>query len=101
MENIINAYQTYVLPHISDDYQERVIEFGEKHKLSISFAVALYSVYLVYDKMTKPPKNLRHIPQVDFWGYSGALLRQEPLYSIAKRYTIPAASKHGIYVVCK
>ncbi|KAI9263216.1 cytochrome P450 [Phascolomyces articulosus] len=98
MENIIGTYQTYVSPYIPDDYQERVVDFGKKHKLSISFAVAVYSVYLVYDKVTKPPKSIRHIPQVDFWGYSGALIRQEPLYVIAKKYTIPAAAQHGLYV---
>ncbi|KAI9472922.1 cytochrome P450 [Zychaea mexicana] len=99
MEVVFNAYQSYVLPLLSQSTQEQVVIFGKKHKTSISVAVAVYGLYLLYEKITKPPKNIRHLPQVPFWGYSGALIRGEPLYSIAKKFTIPAATNpYGMYV---
>ncbi|KAI9485028.1 cytochrome P450 [Zychaea mexicana] len=92
MENILSVYQSHVLPLLSKG--------SKKNKVSISVAVAVLVLYLAYDKVAKPPRNLRHIPQASFFGYLNAFIKKVPIADVAEKYTLPAAlqSEHGLYV---
>ena len=95
---ISSTYESYVLPLLQD--HERVLAFGKKHKTSISFAVGLYGLYLGFKQISKPPKSIRHIPQINIWRFFGALMRNEPNHVISETLTLPASmNPHGMYVV--
>ncbi|KAI8140114.1 cytochrome P450 [Fennellomyces sp. T-0311] len=74
---------------------------SKSKKLSISVAIALLGLYLAYDKITKPPQKLRHIPQANFLKYVSSFLKKRPYDEIAKEITAPLGAKtdHGLYVV--
>ena len=64
-------------------------------------AVTLVGFYLAYEKITKPPRNLRHIPQASFFKYLKGLLTQCPYDEVAEEITVPmgASTDHGLYIV--
>ncbi|KAI9251375.1 cytochrome P450 [Phascolomyces articulosus] len=71
----------------------------KNQKISISAAVALTGLYLIYRKLTLPPPNLRHIPRVNFVQFVGNLLKRRPFDEIYKETIAPLASAtdHGVY----
>ncbi|ORY96310.1 cytochrome P450 [Syncephalastrum racemosum] len=95
MDPIINIYEKYVLPlTLQADKALR------KHKkVSISLAVALTTVFIVTQRILKPPKALRQVPYVGAVGYLRARISGTPLSEIVRKYTLPAALKtdHGLY----
>ncbi|KAI9265011.1 cytochrome P450 [Phascolomyces articulosus] len=70
-------------------------------KTSISVVIALLGLYLAYDKITKPPKQLRHIPQGNFFKYIANFLTMRPYDEVAEKMTGPlgAMADHGLYIV--
>ncbi|KAI9263215.1 cytochrome P450 [Phascolomyces articulosus] len=68
--------------------------------MRISIVVVTVSgIYFLYDTLLKPPRNIRHIPQIDLIRFWSGLIRNQTLDVIANKYTIPAASQSnaGIY----
>ncbi|KAI9493596.1 cytochrome P450 [Zychaea mexicana] len=68
---------------------------------SVAIAVALLGLYLAFEKITKPPKHLRHIPQANFFKYVSSFLTQQPYDETAENITVPISAKteHGSYIV--
>ncbi|KAI9251423.1 cytochrome P450 [Phascolomyces articulosus] len=103
MEIVLGTYQSYIIPFFNKDGEQKqqlIIHFIKKNRLSISIAVVLFGVYRMFDNITKPPRNLRHIPQASFFGYLNAFIKKVPIAEVADKYTLPASlqSEHGLYV---
>lgn len=92
-ERVTELYQTHVLPRLNSR-QGRVT--------AISTAVAVTVVYLAYDKLTKPPRKLRHIPQVSFYNFVEAVTKRIPFLIYTKKNVIPLLEENesGVYLVC-
>lgn len=83
--------------------KEVVPRMTQKNKLiSISVAVALSLIYLVQDKVLKPPRNLRHIPYISYWDFIRSAFSNESPWDRAYRVDMPEVDKknHGIFLVC-
>ncbi|KAI9495417.1 cytochrome P450 [Zychaea mexicana] len=76
--------------------------FVVNNKWSIRLATLAMALYLVYDKVTKPPAKLRHIPHLPFYTFFTAHLQQKSTAEVAEEITLPAAvaSPHGLYLRC-
>lgn len=95
MDSILQLYQNKILPSI---WSNR----GTKTRaLSVSAAVVLAAFYLLYRKVTIPPKSLRHLPTADNIRLLREILAGKPLGVYADHVTIPAGVKapNGIYTV--
>ncbi|KAI9314941.1 cytochrome P450 [Dichotomocladium elegans] len=68
-------------------------------RISIAAAVALIGLYMVYDKVARPPRNIRHIPSVSFLAYVKEFLQDKSIDEIAQKISLPmlAQSETGIY----
>ncbi|ORY96311.1 cytochrome P450 [Syncephalastrum racemosum] len=95
MDTILQLYEYYVLPLAG-----RTDKALRKHKkISIGLAVALTTVYIITQKMLKPPKALRQVPYVSTLPYLRARYNGQPLSEVVEKYTMPVALKedHGLY----
>ena len=77
-----------------------------KKNLSIStsgLALVVTSLYLLYDKINKPPQSTRHIPYIGFFKFMSAIIRKEPIYNVTKEMTFPVSftTESGLYSVKK
>ncbi|KAI8139907.1 cytochrome P-450 cyp509A1 [Fennellomyces sp. T-0311] len=63
--------------------------------------VVLGFLYWIYVKITKPPKQLRHLPQASYFGFIKAFFKMQTYDKTAQEITLPAAlkSKQGLYVI--
>ncbi|KAI8143292.1 cytochrome P-450 cyp509A1 [Fennellomyces sp. T-0311] len=98
MNVLVDNWNNHVLPHIPDNARR----FAEKNKVSISASIVLLGIYyLAYEKIAKPPRNLRHLPQVSFLSYIKAIIAKKPHDVIASEITLPVAqqSEQGLYTV--
>ncbi|KAI8148747.1 cytochrome P450 [Fennellomyces sp. T-0311] len=70
-------------------------------KISISAAVALLGLYMLYNKITKPPRPLRHLSRVSPFASIRALLQSNPSKDISQELTLSVElqSMDGVYVV--
>ena len=75
--------------------------FVIEQKWTIRLAAAVISLHFIYDKITKPPASLRHLPQAGFFAVLGAIKNSKPIDQIAHEISFPtvANSNHGLYVV--
>lgn len=71
------------------------------HPWSLATAIALFTLYIGYKRLTTPPSSLAHLPRADFFAVIRALIKETPADQVAKTITLPAANKanHGLYVV--
>ena len=86
--------------HVVQNIPDSTRRFIENHKFSISTSIiALLGVYIGYDKITRPPKKLRHIPNVPFLNYLRGFLSNATINEVATDITLPVALKsdEGIY----
>ncbi|KAG0181653.1 cytochrome P450-dit2 [Apophysomyces sp. BC1021] len=70
-------------------------------RVSISSAVALTVLYLIYDKINKPPRSLRHIPYVGYINTITSALRGRSSADISSDYSIPlikSEAHNGVYM---
>ncbi|KAI7848637.1 cytochrome P450 [Circinella umbellata] len=74
--------------------------FVIEQKWTIRLAAAVISLHFIYDKITKPPASLRHLPQAGFFAVLGAIKNSKPIDQIAHEISFPtvANSNHGLYV---
>lgn len=92
LENALTLYSNEIVPRLT-----------KKNKvISISVAVVLSLVYLIRDRVLKPPRNLRHIPYVSYFGVIKSTLFHESIWSRAYKVHLPEIDKknHGIFLVC-
>ncbi|KAG0172960.1 hypothetical protein DFQ28_009515, partial [Apophysomyces sp. BC1034] len=55
------------------DLSEAILQDRAK-RISIGAAVVLAALYFVYEKISRPPKSLRHIPYINTFGFFNSLL---------------------------
>ncbi|CDH52107.1 cytochrome p450 [Lichtheimia corymbifera JMRC:FSU:9682] len=69
------------------------------HPWSLATAIALFTLYIGYKRLTTPPSSLAHLPRADFFAVIRALIKETPADQVAKTITLPAANKanHGLY----
>ncbi|KAG2221566.1 hypothetical protein INT45_002580 [Circinella minor] len=74
--------------------------FVVEQKWVIRLATAVISLYFIYNKITKPPASLRHLPQAGFFTVLSAIKNLKPIDQIAHEISFPAVanSNHGLYV---
>lgn len=92
MDQALNIYNTYVFPFLTTHKRQT--------RVSISAAIGLLTLYWAYDKIFRPPRQLRGIPQAPFFGILKALFTSKPIDELA-RITLPVANKSpsGLYMV--
>ena len=75
--------------------------FVVEHKWLIRLTTAVISLHYIYNKITKPPASLRHLPQADYFAVLNAIKNLKPIDQIAHEVTFPtvANSNYGLYVV--
>ncbi|KAI7883978.1 cytochrome P450 [Lichtheimia hyalospora FSU 10163] len=71
----------------------------QRHRTSISAAVALLGVYMLIKSITRIPRQLAHLPHLGFFEYMGAIVKRKTLADISSRLTLPVASQSdsGMY----
>ncbi|CDH59811.1 cytochrome p450 [Lichtheimia corymbifera JMRC:FSU:9682] len=91
MDQALNIYNTYVFPFLTTHKRQA--------RVSISAAIGLLTLYWAYDKIFRPPRQLRGIPQAPFFGILKALFTSKPIDELA-RITLPVANKSpsGLYM---
>ena len=72
-----------------------------EHKWLIRLTTAVISLHYIYNKITKPPASLRHLPQADYFAVLKAIKNSKPIDQVAHEITFPtvANSNHGLYMV--
>ncbi|KAG2222822.1 hypothetical protein INT45_011632 [Circinella minor] len=73
----------------------------KSRKIATSIAITLFGLYFAYEKISKPPKQLRHIPQGGFFKYLYNFMTMRPYDEIVEKITGPLGAKtdHGLYIV--
>ncbi|KAI9264946.1 cytochrome P450 [Phascolomyces articulosus] len=63
--------------------------------------ILFFGIYLIFNKITRVPARLRHIPQAKFFPYLKSIISFESYDETASKITLPASkkSKEGLYVV--
>lgn len=74
-----------------------------RHKKNLSWAAATIiavSIYRTYIRISRPPRQLRHIPFLNYFQMMNVLMRREPIYQYSRRLVEPILSKaQGLYTV--
>ncbi|KAI9264403.1 cytochrome P450 [Phascolomyces articulosus] len=85
--------------HIVQNIPDNTRHFLEEHKGAITLGAVLFGFYLGYEKVSRPPKKLRHIPNVPFLGYLKGFLKGVTINEVATEITLPVAlkSEEGLY----
>ncbi|OBZ85840.1 hypothetical protein A0J61_06113 [Choanephora cucurbitarum] len=78
IQNLIELYNTYALPRLTKQNQ----------KIGISAAVAISLIYFL-DRLSKPPKNLRHFPYISYYALIKSALRGESSRDFDARVVAP------------
>lgn len=94
-----------------DDSVQKVVAFfnnevsprlNKKNKvISVSVAVALTLVYIIRDRVFKPPRNIRHIPYFGYFSVIKSLYKGDSLFDRGYKVIIPMLNKSnlGLYAV--
>ncbi|KAF7723460.1 hypothetical protein EC973_002014 [Apophysomyces ossiformis] len=71
------------------ELSEAILQDNTK-RVSIGAAVVLVALYFVYDKISRPPKHLRHIPYINkFSFFSSLLFKKQSIASFNNDYVEP------------
>lgn len=95
-------YDSYIVPWWTTSQFNDVYRILTRNKkVSISAAAAFVGLCFLYDRVFRPPRNLRHIPHVPFPTYIWAVMKGMQPKDTARTITMPAAarSSHGLYLV--
>ncbi|KAI7893584.1 cytochrome P450 [Mucor mucedo] len=90
LKNALALYNKEVIPRLT-----------KKNKIiSISVAVALSLIYLIREKVLKPPKHLRHIPYISYLDSVKAILTRESAWDRSYRVFLPEIDQknHSIFL---
>lgn len=93
LQNAINLYNNEVVPRLTK--RNKVI--------GITAAVAISLVYLIREKILKPPKKIRHIPYLGFTTLVKSILANESISDRTYKLNLPQLHKpgnKGLYSVC-
>lgn len=106
MSDIIknNAFLQAPLQRAIEIYQQQVVpRLTKKNKtIGIAAAVTLTLIYLIRDRVLKPPRNIRHIPYQGYFDFIKSIYQKETYWDRAHRWTLPhidSESSNGLYVV--
>lgn len=92
LQNALALYNQEVLPRLT-----------KKNKIiGISAAVAISLVYFIKEKVMKPPKNLRHIPYINFISLVKSIFRGDSINTRTYDLYLPELDKpgsRGLYTV--
>ncbi|KAI8369193.1 cytochrome P450 [Choanephora cucurbitarum] len=78
VQNLIELYNTYALPRLTKRNQ----------KIGISAAIVISLIYFL-DRLSKPPKSLRHFPYVSYYALLKSALRGESGRDFDTRVVVP------------
>ncbi|KAL9545818.1 hypothetical protein MBANPS3_006962 [Mucor bainieri] len=105
MSDIIknNAFLQVPLQRAIQIYEQQVVpRLTSKNKtIGIAAAVAMTLIYLIRDKIFKPPRNIRHIPYQGYYDFIKSIYTKETYWDRAHRWTLPridSESSNGLYV---
>jgi hypothetical protein len=99
--SLINQQLNTSLTQALELYNQHVVpRLTKKNKvIAISTAVAL-SVYVLVDRLFKPPKKLRHIPYQGYYSFLKGIFHKDTYDTKAKKFYLPTiSSTNGIYMV--
>lgn len=84
-------------------YNDKVLPTLMKNKvIAISAAVALSLLYIIRDRVLKPPRKLRHVPYIGYFSVLKSLITGESFWDRTFRVRIPiseAEGSKGLYLV--
>lgn len=92
LQNAIQLYSDEVVPRLTK--RNKVI--------AISVAVALSFIYFIRDRVTKPPRKLRHIPYLSYFGVLKSMYSKESVRDRSARVHIPeinSENSNGLFLV--
>ncbi|GAB5591312.1 hypothetical protein Unana1_06212 [Umbelopsis nana] len=94
MDTAVSIYEQHILPLLS-----RLLVSRRNKVITTSAAVLLVVLYNAYQKLTRPPKQLRHLPTVNSFLTLKALVQKWPMNDVATKITIPVSlsTEHGLY----
>jgi hypothetical protein len=92
------------LTAILDFYSKIIVpKLTQKNKVTaISAAIALSIVYIIRDRVLKPPRKLRHIPYHTYFNVLTSIIKNESYWDRSYRHTLPqidSPESNGIYLV--
>lgn len=90
MENLLNLFKDHIVPALKQN----------KRSITTTSAV-IYIVYIIYQKINRPPKKLQHIPHVPGFETLKSFYNKESLDDVTDKMAIPLILKteHGLYQV--
>jgi hypothetical protein len=92
LQNAIELYNKEIVPRLT-----------KKNKvIAISAAVALSLVYMIKERVLKPPRKLRHIPYISYWDTIQSIFRGDSVWDRAYNVYLPlvdSADNKGVFTV--
>lgn len=74
-----------------------------RHRKNLSWlavTVTAVFIYRMYKRISQPPRQLRHIPFLNYFQMMNVLMRREPISQYSRRLVEPILSKaEGLYTV--
>ncbi|KAI8368533.1 cytochrome P450 [Blakeslea trispora] len=91
IQNLVKLYSTYIMPHLAK----------RSHIIGIKAAVAFSLIYFLYDRLFKPPKQLRQFPYISYYTTIKTILNGESARDFDRRVIAPLLEtewKEGVYM---
>lgn len=104
MSLLENSFLKLPLQNATQLYNDEVVpRLTKKNKvIAISAAVALSIIYFIRDRVTKPPRKLRHIPYLSYFGVLKSMYSKESVRDRSARVHIPeinSENSNGLFLV--
>lgn len=90
------------IKHVLEFYSTYTVLNKRQKTIGITAAIMLSLIYLVREKLLKPPKNLRHIPYISYFSIIRSLFTGESNWDRFYRVVIPhidSPQSNGLYLV--
>lgn len=92
LQNALKLYNEEIVPRLS-----------KKNKvIAISAAVALSLIYFIQDRILKPPRHLRHLPYLSYFGTLKSMWKGESIWDRQHRLHLPlieSENNNGLFLV--
>lgn len=82
-------------------YNEKVVpRLTQKNKaIGLGVAAIMTLIYIIRDRVFKPPKNVRHIPYLGYFNVIKTFIKGESLFDRGYRVHVPKIdSSHGLHL---
>jgi hypothetical protein len=86
-----NTFLELPLKNALSLYTEKVVpRLTQRNKaIGLSVAIAMALVYIIRDRIFKPPKTLRHIPYLGYFNVLKSFIKKESLFERGYRVHVP------------